>query len=356
MSLTKDDLRAAVGAGTISEAQAVRLISLAEARAGARDRVMEGDEPFEIFRGFNEIFVAVGLAILFVGYSFFFNHFGMADGLAGRTPAGFLRGFALRTMTISSVGLGAVVLLTYYFVFRRMMVAPSILLACAAGYFAGWLGGAVTLLVDGQNWIIPVFALLVLSAYWAWARVPFTLFLIAITALWLAVSMFSPEGEVPDFEFFFDLSADGPFALITILVGVVCFAVAMWFDQSDPHRVSRKTGHAFWLHVAAAPMIVNPVAATLFSMNAAGAEAALVGFIAALAVIALIIDRRSFLLSGIGYMIALIVTVIDGGFAVAMLGLGLILVTLGALWESIRGAILRGLPNFPGKSNLPPWV
>lgn len=354
MSLTKDDLRAAVGAGTLTEAQAVRLISLAEARSGARDRVLKGDEPFEVFRGFNEVFAAVGLAILFVGYSSFLDYDFM-DRVPSRITAEEAMSGATQTLIASLIAFIPLGLLTYYFTLRRMMVAPSILLATAVGYFASWSGAAAIVMSGSGYWLAAVILLLVLSLYWLWARIPFTLLLISVAALALAASFFWPRGANPDLRDFFNLSADGPFALITIVVGLACFSLAMWFDQSDPHRVSRKTGHAFWLHVAAAPMIVNPVAATLFSMNRSGPEAALVGFVVAMAIIALVIDRRSFLLSGIGYMIALIVTVIDGGWAVAFLGLGVILVTLGALWEGIRGAILRGLPNFPGKSNLPPW-
>ena len=56
------DLRAAVGAGLIDERQAVRLSALGESRRGLRAHV--GDEPFELFRGLNDVFVAAGVAIL----------------------------------------------------------------------------------------------------------------------------------------------------------------------------------------------------------------------------------------------------------------------------------------------------
>ena len=51
--ITQDDIRAAVGSGLLSEAQAASLTALAHSRHGARENLAPGDEPFELFRGFN---------------------------------------------------------------------------------------------------------------------------------------------------------------------------------------------------------------------------------------------------------------------------------------------------------------
>ncbi|MCU0911878.1 MAG: hypothetical protein MUE98_11210, partial [Rhodobacteraceae bacterium] len=64
-----EDLRAAVAAGVVTEAQAVRLKALADSRRGARENLAAGDEPFELFRGFNEVFIVVGLVILTMGWT-----------------------------------------------------------------------------------------------------------------------------------------------------------------------------------------------------------------------------------------------------------------------------------------------
>ncbi len=65
--MDRDDLRAAVGAGIVTEAQAASLASLADSRRGARTDLAVGDEPFELFKGFNEVFIVVGLLILAMG-------------------------------------------------------------------------------------------------------------------------------------------------------------------------------------------------------------------------------------------------------------------------------------------------
>ncbi len=61
MSLKPDDLRAAVSAGLITEIQAASLSKLADERRGYRAASAQIDEPFELLKGFNEIFIVVGL-------------------------------------------------------------------------------------------------------------------------------------------------------------------------------------------------------------------------------------------------------------------------------------------------------
>ncbi len=68
MTITRDDIRAADGAGTLNEAQAVSIVALSDARRGAREKLQGLDEPFELLRGFNEVFIVVGLAILCGGW------------------------------------------------------------------------------------------------------------------------------------------------------------------------------------------------------------------------------------------------------------------------------------------------
>jgi hypothetical protein len=100
---------------------------------------------------------------------------------------------------------------------------------------------------------------------------------------------------------------------------------------------------------------VNTVALTLFDMGGVGPKIILLIFLAFMALFAIAIDRRSFLVAGGGYIVALAAVVLEGGAALVILLLGLGLVVLGAKWESLRARIMDGLPAFPGKDKLPPW-
>ena len=139
------------------------------------------------------------------------------------------------------------------------------------------------------------------------------------------------------------------------VLGLMVFAVAMVFDMSDPHRVTRRSANGFWLHVVAAPALVNTVALSLLDRDTSGANLVLLAFLALFAIVAIVIDRRSFLIAAIGYIVTLAATVLDGdGAALTVLVLGIVLLLLGAFWERIRARILKLMPGFVPLHRLPP--
>ena len=361
VGLTRDDLRAAVSAGIVSEAQAARLTTLSDSRRGARADLSEGDEPFELFRGFNEVFIVVGLAILATGWLgatalYVGDPFGVAlPGLAGGVVA----------RTVQAALAGALVLwgLSEYFVRRRRMVAPSIALSVL------WGGNAVIGLVaalsqpfmvaqaDYASLALPLaLATAAIGLHWLRFRVPFAMAMIALglfaTALVIAANRAGIPATLSDL---FLLSAGGPFAWITLALGIGVFVAAMAFDMSDPHRVTRRAANGFWLHVVAAPALVNTVALSLLAREGAAGQLGLLGFLAVVALVAIVIDRRSFLIAGVGYSVALASTVFGGGGgALTVLALGAVLLLLGAFWERLRAGLLRLLAPALPLSRLPP--
>ena len=46
---------------------------------------------------------------------------------------------------------------------------------------------------------------------------------------------------------------------IVFVLGLGVFAFAMWWDMSDRERRTRRSDVAFWLHLAAAPLIAHPI-------------------------------------------------------------------------------------------------
>ncbi len=347
-SITPDDLRAAVSAGFLSESQAANLTTLSHSRRSARENLAPGDEPFELFKGFNEIFIVTGLAILAVGWM---GASALWVGAWADGPA--LGGVVART--IQAALLAALVLwgLSEYFVRRRRMVAPAIALAvlwagnAAIGAAAAFAQPFMVAQADYGSLALPFgLATAAVALHWLRFRVPFSLAVIAVglfaTALVGAATRAGTPESVADL---FLLSAGGPFAWITLALGLAVFAAAMAFDLSDPHRVTRRAANGFWLHLVAAPMLVNTVALTLLERNTAPAQGLLLLFLALVALVAIVIDRRSFLIAGVGYCVALAGTVFGGaGSAFTVLGLGVVLLLLGAFWERIRSRLLRTLP------------
>jgi hypothetical protein len=140
--------------------------------------------------------------------------------------------------------------------------------------------------------------------------------------------------------------ADTIFSLVS---GLAVFAAAMSFDISDRERLTRRADCAFWLHLLAAPLIVRSV------MNLVGVplDTALIvmSTVAILAAVAVLIDRRALLVSGLAYLGGAIFYILadtgrGGGFTLAatLVILGAIVLTLGAGWVPLRRLLLPLLP------------
>lgn len=348
--MERDDLRAAVGAGIVTEAQAASLASLADSRRGARTDLAIGDEPFELFKGFNEVFIVVGLLILAMGWA----------GVVGIAYAAEITNPQQAAMLYGSIGTLIIWAMSEYLIRRRRMVGPAIALSIL---FAGNAAIALTayfaqpFMVAQQDYgSLPLPFILgtaVLGVFWYRFRVPFAMAMIAVGFFIVAILMAATSSGTPqDPSDLFLLSAGGPFAWITLVLGLLVFAAAMAFDMSDPHRVTRRSANGFWLHVVAAPALVNTLALTLLDRDA---HWALLGVMLIFALVAIVIDRRSFLIAAIGYIVALASTVFDGETtALTVLALGIILLLLGAFWEKIRARLLRLMPWFVPLHLLPP--
>ena len=348
--MDRDDLRAAVGAGIVTEGQAASLTSLADSRRGARTDLAVGDEPFELFKGFNEVFIVVGLLILAMGWA----------GVVGVAYAAEITNPQQAAMLYGSIGALIIWAMSEYFIRRRRMVGPAIALSilftgnAAIGLTAYFAQPFMVAQQDYASLPLPfILGTAAIGVFWYRFRVPFAMAMIAIGFFIVAILMAATsQGTPQDPSDLFLLSAGGPFAWITLVLGLLVFAVAMAFDMSDPHRVTRRSANGFWLHVVAAPTLVNTLALTLLDRDA---HWALLGVMLIFALIAIVIDRRSFLIAAIGYIVALASTVFDGETtALTVLILGIILLLLGAFWEKFRARLLRLMPRFVPLHRLPP--
>ena len=349
MSIDKDDIRAAVASNILSEPQAASLMALADSRRSTRENMDGLDEPFELFRGFNEIFIVIGLVILYSGWM----------GMTGISS--FLSESAnLSTLIYGSISVVVTYFLAQYFTLQRRMVAPSIVLVVLMMLSGLQIGASLANLFDLTGASLMAFAVglstLLLAGFYYVFRIPVTVFFIALGVFVSVGALFVQGGaNTPGVNDLFMLTNEGPFAIITIVLGLFALAIALRFDMSDPHRVTRRASAGFWLHVIAAPAIVNTIALTLFEQGGVLGQVVLLAFLGAMAIFAMIIDRRSFLVAGIGYIVAIAIAFLEGNASIVILVLGLGLVILGAKWEGLRARIMDALPDFPGKDKLPPW-
>lgn len=350
-----EDLRAAVAAGIVTEAQAASLKTLIEARAGQRAAMPAEDEPFEFFRGFSEIFISIGLVILLSGVVGLLTWFG---------------GFTI-LVAVPLICAAVAFWWAHYFTLKRRMTLPSMVLASAYG--AGLLIFAITLMgrtgMDERTAATLSFALPAagMVLWYRRFKLPFAAFLTGLFVLGLVYAITASTARLGDLfmgmnglDGLFDLRESPVFATATLIFGIGAFLAGMWFDLRDPHRLGRYAATAFWCHMLAAPALVNTVAMTILSgRDGGGGLVALSLALLIIALLALVIDRRSFLTAAIAYIALVISAVVgegDGSQWIAiLLILGALITGLGTWWVQLRAGLMRALPAFPGKGRLPPW-
>jgi hypothetical protein len=349
--MTPEDLRAAVAAGVLTEAQAASVQALANDRAGKRAALPQEDEPFEFFRGFSEIFISIGLIILLTGATGLLAAFG---------------GFALLTLVPLATA-GIAWWWAGYFTLKRRMTLPSMVLATAFGI--GIVIFAFTMLAQAnvEERLIAILGFstsaLAMVAWYQRFRLPFAAFLTGALILGAVYAFTASAANLAGlftgfdgYRSLFDLGESPAFATATLLFGIGAFLTGMWFDTRDPHRLGRHSATAFWCHLLAAPALVNTVAVTL--LNGGG-----IGFLAValvlITLLALVIDRRSFLTAAIAYIAIVIGWVMGEGGGTSwifiLLILGAFITAIGTWWVQVRAKVMQVLPDFPGKSRLPPY-
>lgn len=340
------DLERAVAHGILTADQAERLRALA--RAGAADAgpdataaadtaVDPDDERFRLIGGFNDVFVTIGVGLLIAAL------FGLASVID------FRPGFAVLAMA-AAWGLSE------YFSRHMRLALPSIVLAAmfagGAAFAAAPLGGMVwpklSLVFAGLG------AALAAVAHERRFRVPIDTAIVAAGLIGATAALISELA--PDWT-----SRNA--SVMTLLFGLAVFAAAVRVDASDPKRLTRRSDIAFWLHLLAAPMIVHAVMARLGGqsngLEAVEAVAVLIVF-ALLGLVAIVIDRRALLVSGLSYAgIAIAYLLSEGvdrgmGLSLTLLCLAILVLGLSAGWRSIRRTLLPLLPLGAMRTSIPP--
>jgi|TARA_B110000003_G_C16633086_1_gene527386 hypothetical protein len=350
--LSTDDMRSAVQAGILTEAQAATLIAHAQARMGYRSAMLADDEPFEFFKGFAEIFVTIGLGLLtggVVGLTVLFVSWAWGAGL----------GFFICLM------------LARYYTLERRMSLPSIALAVGTAISSTAFFGSFLVTEQTQDetpfLIISAIGMVTMLGYFHLFKLPFAMFVFGLFCMAFVYGVAIDGGEwfylASNFPAaLFDLGQGANVALASLGFGFAMMTAGLWFDMKDPHRISRHAVTGFWLHILAAPALVNTCAMSLYNLGDTRGYVLTALLMCFVTLFAIVIDRRSFLTAGLFYFAAVIIWAATasfgdqiGGFMVVAI-IGGFFTTIGTWWVQIRAAVMRTLPDFPGKSRLPPYV
>ena len=357
--IDRDDLRAAVNAGVLSSEQATRLEAFLVNRAKSGDEGAGESENLRFLANFNDIFITIGLLILFGGLS------ALLGALVGpnleSSGAPFLIG-SIMVLIIGSVAWG----LMEYFCARRRMLLPSMFLAIIVtlcGTLIGllfavkFLAGDTATLEDlsllegvrtGGRIGIASFVGGFLGSLAIFRRfgLPFSLALMAIAA----------AGTVYTFIFAFGDMMDLWSGMAVFLMGLATLAVAILYDMRDPERVTRASDNAFWLHLAAAPQVIYGLQGVITGSafdRGSGMEAIIILIaLIALAILSLALNRRALIAASlITFIYTLSIVFSEQGvdglttFITVSLIIGGGVVFIGAGWKTARRAVLKFFPS-----------
>ncbi len=344
------DLRAAEEAGILSREQATRLEAFLAKRVDpAQPDGVADAESLRFLNNFNDIFVTIGIVILAMGLTAVF---------------GLMFGPSMGGLAVMLPVAGIMWMMAEYFGRRRRMLLPTMALVAIFTLFAGLsLGSVLSGFTDGAAGLagnlfgavgkiedagIGTFAGFFAAAGLAWwrFRLPFALFLMAISA---AGGVYAATGFKGDASLVFS-------GLVSMIIGLVTLATAIWFDARDPQRITRNTDYAFWLHMAAAPQIILGMRG-LITGNALGSPTGveafiLLGCLIALATLSLSLNRRALILSGLFAFWLSLGNIVDGlgmggsqTFIASALILGTGIVLLGGGWHTARRLVLKLFPR-----------
>jgi len=355
----RTDLRAAVGAGILSADQAARLEAFLTSRkfdGHEEDTGAGGMENLRFLANFNDVFITMGLFILFLGIS----------ALLGvmAAPAMVENGFNIAAALVYLVPMaGLTVLLMEYFCKKRRLLLPSMFLTLV---LTG-LGAALAATVQGammglEDFTEPSFTSMLkiwnfgigsalgglvagILVYWRY-RLPFALAVIAVLVAVVFYALTFREGNTG--------ALIGGSAIF--VMGLATLGAAIWYDMKDPERVRKASDNAFWLHLAAAPQVIYGLNGIVTgSVSSSGSGAGGITMLIALVVLgtlSLALNRRALIAASLLTFTAALSNVLDGSgfdgfsiFALVTILIGGGVVLLGAGWKTARHLILKIFPK-----------
>lgn len=356
----RSDIRAAEEAGILTRDQASRLEAFLIARSDPAVNAAAGQpENLRFLNNLNDIFITIGIVILAMGLTAI-TALVFGPQLWGMVTGG--RAGALGALILMPVA-GVMWLIAEYFGSRRRMLLPTM---AAITVFTGYSGLSIGMISSGLTGMNAETVTSLGSAWstlgksglgtflgcgaaaalaWLRFRLPFCMFLMAVSA---AAAAYTFAGFFGDAGLVFG-------GFLSLLIGIATLAAAIWFDQTDPGRITRLSDNAFWLHIAAAPQIILGLRGMVMGSPAASPDTAeaivLLAGLAFLGLLSLALNRRALIVSSLlSFWLALgeVVSAVGGGssttFIASALLLGTGIIVLGGGWHTARRGLLKSLP------------
>jgi hypothetical protein len=330
--------------------------------------MVTGEEDLRFIRNFHDVFLAIGIVLFAIGLSV---AIGTQVAAAVKPEQG-----AVLTGVLTAGAAIVMWLLGEFFARRRRLFLPAIAIVCALTlfavisaaslYFGLVLGQGVTWDINHSQGLPPnirnglllaaAFMVIAPALFYARFRLPFSLGMAGGGAALFVI--------FASLVFNWDMTLRYLPALYLTL-GALLFLAGIAFDARDPDRATRLSDNGFWLHFAAAPLILNgtfgligqamsagktaalsPAGGMLAGGSATQAGATLIAVIL-LGLISLLINRRALIVSALlttGVAIGVLLNAVGLGAgalaAATLITLGAFVLILGASWHVVRRALL----------------
>ena len=367
-------LEAAAAAGVIKAEQVGPLHDFLASSAAGVSAAPSGEEDLRFIRNFHDIFLAIGIILLSIGLAIGVTVFVATSGIEGPQAGAITTGALF-------AGCGAVMwALGEFFARRRRLFLPAIAIVCsltifsviaAALIYAGVIVGrgfeesGLNLSMMPPELRVGILVAMALAfiapfAFYLRFRLPFSLGLAGGGLAFFIIVLAMVTNFALTMQFISPLY---------LTLGILLFLAGVAFDARDPARTTRFSDNGFWLHFAAAPLILNGafgLIGQLFGSSngltssgalvmsasegggAATAHAALTLFVVVLlGVISLLINRRVLIVSTLittGVAIGILMNALGLGAgalaASVLIVLGAFVLILGASWHTARRALL----------------
>ncbi|MCY0092829.1 hypothetical protein [Hoeflea ulvae] len=371
--INKATLDRAVTEGILDARQREALVALAgrELSEASPDPSadLSVDEQMRLVGGGNDIFVTVGIVLLFSGALFALQAV-MSPGsmwlAASMAAASWVvaeivtrqKRMRLSSTLLALIFCGAILSLLVEFIVARFDLPETV---NAFSLFALRAEALPIGLTIGGGLIAAA------SVYFVRFKVPVLAAVTAIAATGLAFlatvlvyhdRIVSGAAAAPASDQLADVLSS---ALVMPLVcGLIIFAVAVLLDLRDRDRQTVWSDCAFWLHVVSAPLLVHPLFILATGQEVLSgriepgvtASVLLALMMALFVLVALAIDRRSLLAPTLAYFGSVgIYYLINGAanttgippFALILIAIGAVVILFGAGWQRIRRLIIRPL-------------
>lgn len=365
-------LEAAAAAGVIRAEQVGPLHDFLASRAAGVSAAPTGEEDLRFIRNFHDVFLAIGILLLAVGLAIAVSVYVATSGVESPQVGAITSGALFAGCGAIMWGLGEV------FARRRRLFLPAIAIVISLTLFvatgasllyAGVLLGRgiddidlSTMPPELRVGILIGAAFLVLAplAFYLRFRLPFSLGLVGGGAAGFVIIAALTANFDATMQFL---------APLQLGLGFLLFLAGVAFDARDPARTTRYSDNGFWLHFAAAPLILNGafglIGQAFGAPSGFGSSGALVAsasqgggdaiahaaitlaVVVFLGIISLLINRRVLIVSTLittGVAIGILMNAVGMGAgalaASTLIVLGAFVLILGASWHSARRLLL----------------